>query len=90
MKEKCCKKGLEIPITELRQQLEYARTVSADISDAFSRRTPNITELLSKYSTVKTKLSMLQDFLFQAKLWCDTIMPDEKFTCESILKKEEE
>ena len=89
MKKNCCLKELEIPFTELRLQLEYARTTGADIEKAFSRRTPNITELLSEYQTIKTKLSMLQDFLFQAKLWCDTILPEDGTSCDSILKKEE-
>lgn len=89
MNKKCCMKGLEIPFAELRQQLDYARIISSDIEKAFSRRTPNITELLNEYSAVKTKLSMLQDFLFQANLWCDTILPKENSACESILKKEE-
>lgn len=88
MKTKCCKKGLEIPFAELRQQLDYARTVSADIGKVYLRRTPAITELLEEYSAVKTKLSMLQDFLFQAKLWCDTIMPEEAPDIEFTDKEE--
>ena len=81
MKEKCCMEGLEIPFAELRQQLNYARAVSADVSAVYSRRIPSITELLNEYSAVKTKLSMLQDFLFQASLWCDTIMPETEPSC---------
>ncbi len=77
MKKKCCE-GLRIPLSELSQQLEYARTVSSDIYNVYSARTPRITELLNEYQPVKTKLSMLLDFLFQAKLWCDTMLPPEE------------
>ena len=83
MKTKCCMAGLEVPFAELRQQLDYARTVSADIGDVYSRRTPSITELLNEYGAVRTKLSMLQDFLFQAMLWCDTIMPEKEEPCDN-------
>ena len=76
MEKKCCQ-GLRIPLSELSQQLEYARTVSSDIYDVYSARTPRITDLLNEYQSVKTKLSMLLDFLFQAKLWCDTMLPSD-------------
>lgn len=74
MKKKCCE-GLRIPLSELSQQLEYARTIASDISDVYSPEIPGITDLLNEYQSIKTKLSMLLDFLFQAKLWCDTILP---------------
>ena len=90
MKTNCCMAGLEVPFAELRQQLDYARTVSADICEVYSRRTPSITELLNEYTAVRTKLSMLQDFLFQAKLWCDTIMPAELSPENDDNLKEEE
>lgn len=76
MKQKCCE-GMRIPVSELSQQLEYARTIGSDIYNIYLSETPRITELLSEYQSVKTKLSMLLDFLFQAKLWCDTILPCE-------------
>lgn len=85
MPKKCCE-GLQIPLSELSQQLDYARTISSDISDVYATHTPRITELLNEYQSVKTKLSMLLDFLFQAKLWCDTMLPPE--TTEDF--KEEE
>lgn len=87
----CCMAGIEIPLSELGQQLDYARTTSADICEVFSCRTPSVTDLINNYEVVRTKISMLQDFLFQAKLWCDMLMPDEECPrkkCEKI--KEEE
>lgn len=77
MNNNCCE-GMKIPLSELSQQLEYARTVGSDISDVYATRTPRITELLNEYQSVKTKISMLLDFLFQAKLWCDTMLPPEE------------
>ncbi|MBE6820009.1 MAG: hypothetical protein E7516_03050 [Ruminococcaceae bacterium] len=76
MPKNCCE-GLRIPLSELSQQLEYARIIGSDISAVYATRTPRITEILNEYQSVKTKLSMLLDFLFQAKLWCDTMLPPE-------------
>lgn len=76
MERKCCE-GFGVPVSELSQQLEYARTVSSDIYDLYSARTPRVTDLLNQYQSVKVKLSMLLDFLFQAKLWCDTMLPPD-------------
>ena len=85
MPKNCCE-GLQIPLSELSQQLEYARTIGSDISAVYAARTPRVTEIINEYQSVKTKLSMLLDFLFQAKLWCDTMLPPE--TTEDF--KEEE
>lgn len=76
---------MQIPVSELSQQLEYARTIGSDIYNIYLAETPRITELLNEYQSVKIKLSMLLDFLFQAKLWCDTILP-----CEVTEKYKEE
>lgn len=81
MKNKCCS-GLKVPVTELRLQLDYARTVGTDIYGFFDNRIPNVTDILNEYQTLHTKLSMLLDFLFQAKLWCDTILPPEDAHCK--------
>lgn len=89
MCNKCCFKGIEVPVSELRQQLEYARTINQDIYNVFSRRTPNITDILREYQTIQTKLSMTMDFLFQAKLWCDTLMSDEEENENYNIKEEE-
>ena len=86
----CCNSGIYVPLTEIRQQIDYARTVSKDICKTYSKRTPNITELLGDYNSVKTKLSMLEDFLFQAALWCDTILSDEATENNNEIIKEEE
>lgn len=90
MKNNCCLKGLEVPVGELRQQIIYARCVCDDIERYCSRRTPNVTDLLAGYPAFRTKLSMLQDFLFQAKLWCDTILPEDVTSfCENTDEEEE-
>lgn len=76
MNKKCCQEMI-VPLSELSQQLEYARIIGSDIYEVYSARTPRITDILNEYQTVKTKLSMLLDFLFQAKLWCDTMLPED-------------
>lgn len=73
--KKCCLADREIPVSELRQQIEYARVVSEDINKVFLRRTPEIEKILSEYGAMRSRISMLQDFLFQAQLWCDTLLP---------------
>lgn len=90
MKNKCCFTGKQIPFSELRRQLEYARTVSNDIEKVYACRMPKITELLDEYSAVRSRVQMLQDFLFQAVLWCDTIMPEEEYNLIEDEKEKEE
>lgn len=86
----CCLAGREIPLSELSQQLDYARITSADICDIFSCRTPSVSDLINNYEVVRTKISMLQDFLFQAKLWCDMLVPEEECTKGKCEKNKEE
>lgn len=88
MNKKCCKASLEIPVAELSQQIDYARTTGADICEFFACPTPSVSNLLANYEVMRTKISMLQDFLFQAKLWCDILLPDENF--RNVCKKEKE
>ncbi len=71
----------EVPLSELAQQLEYARIICADINEVYSEETPQVTKLINEYHTVHTKLSMLTDFLFQAKLWYDTVTEDANKGC---------
>jgi len=73
MCKKCCFLDKEIPLSELRQQLKYARVVSSDLFKIFSPEIPDISGMLGEYQTIRSKLSMLLDFLFQADLWCDTL-----------------
>ncbi len=63
----------QIPVAEIKLQLEYARTVGNDVFNLFADTVPDASRLLLEYKTVQTKLSMLLDFLFQADLWCKTI-----------------
>ncbi len=63
----------EIQITEIEQQVDYARTVCSDLFRLFSPEEPDTEFLESEYSSVRTRLSMMLDFLLQAKLWCETL-----------------
>lgn len=67
----------EIPLSEIEQQVDYARTVCSDLFRLFSPEEPDTEFLKSEYSSVRTRLSMMLDFLFQAKLWC-TAVKNEK------------
>lgn len=69
------KLGIEIPISEIRQQTEYAQAISNDLFGLFSGiDEPTSPETVAAaLPTVRTKLSMVLDFLFQAKSWCDLL-----------------
>ncbi len=73
MCKKCCPLDREIPISELRQQLDYARTVGSDIFKIFMPDEPDAENLVAEYAAIRNRLSMMLDFLFQAALWCDTL-----------------
>ena len=73
MCEKCHADEKGLSIEELRQQIVYARTISGDLFNVFAVKSSENPLLACEYATIETKLSMLLDFLFQAKLWCDVI-----------------
>ena len=63
----------EIPVGELRQQIEYARIISGDLVNLFSGKSEKNTAAVYECSVIEKKLSMILDFLFQAGLWCDVL-----------------
>ncbi len=63
----------EVPLSEIEQQVDYARTVCSDLFRLFSPEEPDTEFLKSEYGSVRTRLSMMLDFLVQAKLWCSAI-----------------
>lgn len=76
MYKKCCPLNTEIPLIEIKQQVEYARTLCSDIFTIFSNENPDTESVAADYPVIRTKLSMMMDFLFQAKIWCDTLNQD--------------
>ena len=74
----------DIPVGELRQQLDYARVIGGDLLNHFSRNTEKGDDEPSERAATVQKLSMLLDFLFQAELWCNIL--EEQFI---IFEKEE-
>ncbi len=68
----------EILLSEIEQQVDYARTVCSDLFNIFSPEEPDAEFLLNEYGSVRTRLSMMLDFLFQAKLWCETTNINKK------------
>lgn len=69
---------LEVPLSEIEQQVDYARTVCSDIFRLFSPEEPDTEFLTNEYESIRTRLSMMLDFLFQAKLWCETINKEKE------------
>lgn len=69
---------LEVPLSEIEQQVDYARTVCSDIFRLFSPKEPDTEFLTNEYESIRTRLSMMLDFLFQAKLWCDAINKEKE------------
>lgn len=65
--------GTEIPVGELRQQIEYARIISGDLFNLFAGKSEKNAVRAYEYSVIGKKLSMILDFLFQAGLWCDVL-----------------
>ena len=63
----------EIPIAEIEQQVDYARTVCSDLFRLFSPEEPDTEIIRNEYDSVRTRLSMMLDFLIQAKLWCESM-----------------
>lgn len=78
MCKKCCPLEAEIPVSQIRQQVDYARTVCSDIFNLYAPEKPDIEALLVDYQTTRTKLSMMLDFLLQARLWCDAIYKEKE------------
>lgn len=72
---KTVNKGLELEVTasELRQQVDYARTVCGDVFKLFSSDKPDAEMLVTEYHLIRNRLSMMLDFLFQANLWCNNL-----------------
>lgn len=89
MPKKCCKAELEIPVSELKLQLDYANTISSDLFNIFAPQIPDISGIIREYFSIQTKLSMLLDFIFQAKAWCDTLYPKKCNNKEKEENKEE-
>ena len=63
----------EIPLAEIEQQVDYARTVCSDLFRLFSPEEPDTGFLKNEYDSVRTRLSMMLDFLVQAKLWFESM-----------------
>ena len=64
---------MEITASELRQQLNYSRTVCSDVFRIFSSDEPDLEMLVTEYHAIRNRLSMMLDFLFQADLWCNNL-----------------
>lgn len=78
----------EIPVTEIRKQLEYARVVCQDLFNQFSLKETNSGFRKLELYTTQTKLSMLIDFISDASCWCNMLEMNQKIS--ERLEKEEQ
>ncbi len=78
MYKKCCPLETEIPVSQIRQQVDYAATICSDLFTLYSPEKPDIEALLIDYPSTRTKLSMMLDFLYQARVWCDAIYSNKE------------
>lgn len=76
----------EIPVTEIRKQLEYARVVCSDLFNQFASGNSGYC-CESKSHSTETKLSMLLDFISDASCWCSMLEMNQKII--EKLEKEE-
>lgn len=70
----------EIPVTEIRKQLEYARVVCEDLFNQFSVKEAKCAFRKMELYTTQTKLSMLIDFISDASCWCNMLEMNQKIT----------
>lgn len=78
MSKNCCPFESELSVSQIRQQVDYARTICSDLFNLYSPEKPDIEALLIDYQTTRTKLSMMLDFLVQARLWCDAVYTEKE------------
>lgn len=84
MNDNLITESTDLPVSELRQQLDYARVIGGDLLNAFSKKAEKKSDEDREDEITAQKISMLLDFLFQANLWCRAL--EEQFI---VFKKEE-
>lgn len=72
----------EIPVSEIRQQLEYAQVVCEDLFNLFAVKNQN-NLCCCEHSSTETKLSMLLDFICEASCWCSVLETNRKMTAKT-------
>lgn len=73
----------EIPVCEIRQQLEYAQVICEDLFNMFAvKKHNNCCDC--EYDSTETKLSMLLDFICEASCWCNVIEMNRKTVAKTI------
>ncbi len=86
MNQKTIADYTEIPVSEIRQQLEYAQVVCEDLFNMFAAKNQNICRD-SEHSSTETKLSMLLDFICEATCWCSILETNRRMIAKT--EKEE-
>lgn len=68
----------EVSVSEIRQQLNYAQVICEDLFNSFASGVPACCRKQNRGDTA-TKLSMLLDFIFEAKSWCTLLEMNRGF-----------
>ena len=72
----------EIPVSEIRQQLEYAQVVCEDLFNLFAvKKQNNLCDC--DLGSTETKLSMLLDFICEASCWCSMLEMNRKMIAKT-------
>ena len=77
MNQKSLTDYAEIPVSEIRQQLEYAQVVCEDLFNLFAAKNHDSC-CDCRCSSTETKLSMLLDFICEAICWCSVLEMNRK------------
>lgn len=77
----------EVSVSEIRQQLNYAQVICEDLFNGFAAES-TVCCRKNDRNAVATKLSMLLDFIFEAKSWC-TLLEMNRGFAEKLNNKEE-
>ncbi len=77
----------EVPVTEIRKQLEYARVVCEDLFNEFSLQEAKGKCCAFRLHSTRTKLSMLIDFISDASCWCSMLELNQTTDKEDEEKK---
>lgn len=72
MNQKLLADYTEIPVSEIRQQLEYAQVICEDLFNMFAVKNQKLCGDCEN-SSAETKLSMLLDFICEASCWCNVL-----------------
>ncbi|MBR5562321.1 MAG: hypothetical protein IKW12_04135 [Clostridia bacterium] len=78
----------EVSVSEIRQQLNYAQVICEELFNSFAPEKA-VCRCKCNRNIIATKLSMVLDFIFEAKSWCALLEMNRGFA-EKLNNEEEE